>query len=73
MRRAMLGVAVLLSLATQGEAQQWSWRFDKDGDLKGFTPSNFAKAEVSGGAFRGVTKYDCMLLSPTVSIDASAY
>lgn len=76
MRRTLICLAMLATigaLSGGAQAQQWSWRFDKDGDLKGFTPVNFERAEVSGGAFRGVTKYDCMLMSPPVNIDASVY
>ncbi|MEN6345574.1 MAG: hypothetical protein ABFE16_09705, partial [Armatimonadia bacterium] len=54
-------------------AQPTFWRWDKDGDLEGWKPANFQSLEAKGGMLRGVTRYDPMLESPAVSIDASRY
>lgn len=67
-------LALLLALtAFASGADDLVWRFDTDGDLEGWTPSNFESVEVRDGMLRGVTKYDCMLTSPVLNIDASEY
>ncbi|MBI3923657.1 MAG: hypothetical protein HY318_19715, partial [Armatimonadetes bacterium] len=47
--------------------------FDNEGDLEGWMPDNFEKVEVKGGALVGRTKYDCMIVSPPLSIAAKEY
>lgn len=72
-RNTLLTTMVLLSLCAAALAQAPVWRWDKDGDLKGWTPVNFESIEARGGMLRGVTKYNAMLNSPPVSLDASKY
>ncbi|MEI6502392.1 MAG: hypothetical protein WCP21_15380, partial [Armatimonadota bacterium] len=66
---ALLALAVCLPVI----AQPAVWRWDKDGDLAGWTGVNFQSLDVKGGMLRGVTKWDPILISPEVSIDASRY
>ncbi len=69
-------VVVLLTLAliaSVASAQSFTWRFDTDGDLEAWTPANFETSEVTGGAFRGLTAFDCQLLSPPLGIDAAEW
>ncbi|MGC9318530.1 MAG: beta-galactosidase [Armatimonadota bacterium] len=65
--------ALLAATLSVAGAQEITWRFDTDGDLEGWTPSNFATVEVRDGMLRGVTEYDCMLTSPELNIDADKY
>jgi hypothetical protein len=64
---------VLLLAALPACAQPLVWRFDTDGDMQGWTTYNFQSTEVKGGLLRGLTKYDPMLASPPLSMDAARY
>ena len=67
-------IALTLALTSLAwGAEDLVWRFDTDGDLEGWTPTNFESVEVRDGMLRGVTQFDSMLLSPELSIDASDY
>jgi len=66
-------VVIAVALCVQAVAQPAVWRWDKDGDLEGWTGANFQSLEAQGGMVRGVTKWDPILISPAVSIDASRY
>ncbi|GEM_PF-478434 len=72
--RRLLTITLLLCTAMFGDAaDDLVWRFDTDGDLEGWTPANFESVEVRDGALRGVTRYDSMLTSPALNINASDY
>ncbi len=67
---AALALATLLTAAC---ADEMTWRFNTDGDFEGWEPSNFRTVEVADGMLRGVTEYDCMLISPELDIPASEF
>lgn len=71
-RRRLLLVVTSLAITTLAAAQAPSWRWDKD-DLEGWRGDNFQSLEVRDGMLRGVTRYDPMLTSPPLSLDASRY
>jgi len=72
--RHLLSIAALLLATSCGfAAEDLIWRFDTDGDLEGWTPANFESVEVADGVLRGVTQYDCQLLSPELNIAADEY
>lgn len=73
MFRRPLIVLLTIAACVPAMAQTTIWRWDKDGDLEGWKPASFESLEVKTGMLRGVTKYDPMLESPAVSIDASRY
>ncbi|MCE5238071.1 beta-galactosidase [bacterium] len=75
MRAFLLGCALLLTIlaAWPASAQAPVWRFDTDGDMEGWKADNFQSTEVKGGFLQGVTKYDPMLTSPPLSLDAARY
>lgn len=65
--------ALLVALPMTLRAQPLAWRFDTDGDMQGWTTANFENAQVQGGMLRGLTKYDPMLMSPPLQVDAARY
>ncbi|MBU0611751.1 MAG: hypothetical protein KKI08_27995, partial [Armatimonadetes bacterium] len=71
--RSAACVFVLLALALAAGAQAPVWRFDTDGDFEGWKPDNWQSTEVKGGFLRGVSKYDPMLTSPPLSLEAAQY
>ena len=71
-RKGLMTLALSL-LCLSAFAQAPVWRWDKDGDFEGWTPANFESVAVTGGRLHGVTRYDPMLASPPLSIDASKY
>ena len=71
MRKLMSALAISALLTSAAAAQTLTWRFDTDGDLEGWTPGNFESVEVTGGMLRGVTQFDCQLLSPLLNINAA--
>lgn len=73
MSRSALMTLVMLSLCISAFAQAPVWRWDQDGDMEGWTGANFASLEAKDGMLRGVTKYNAMLNSPPVAIDAAKY
>lgn len=71
-RKSLLTMMLFsLCLPALGQAQVWRW--DKDGDLEGWTAGNFQSVEVKGGMLRAVTKFDPILASPPLNLDASRY
>ncbi|MEN6403285.1 MAG: beta-galactosidase [Armatimonadia bacterium] len=73
MVKRLILLAVVLLAATAAFAQAPVWRFDKDGDLQGWTYSNFESVTVKDGFVNMVTKYDPIFASPPVEIDANRY
>ncbi len=73
MRRLLTITLLLCAALLANAADDLVWRFDTDGDLEGWTPANFESVEVRDGALRGLTRYDAMLTSPVLNIDASDY
>lgn len=72
--RHLLSIAALLTATVCAlGADDLIWRFDTDGDFEGWTPVNFESVEVSDGWLRGVTQYDCQLVSPELNIPADEY
>jgi hypothetical protein len=71
MRKLLSALAIGALLTSAAAAQTLTWRFDTDGDLEGWTPANFESVEVTGGMLRGVTQFDCQLLSPLLNINAA--
>ena len=67
--------AVLLALLclVPAQAGPLAWRWDKDGDLEGWTGSNYRSLEARDGMLRGVSNYDPILISPPVEIDAARF
>jgi len=51
-----------------------NWRWKSDGDLAGWSGSNFENLQALGGVLRGLTKYDSALLVPQpLKFDARDY
>jgi len=71
--RSAACLLVLLAVAFPVAAQAPVWRFDTDGDMQGWTLTNYQSAEVKGGFLQGVTKHDPMLTSPPLTLDAGRY
>jgi len=66
-------LVLMVALALSTAAQPLVWRFDADGDMQGWTATNFQSTQVRGGMLRGVTKFDPMLSSPPLALDAARY
>ncbi len=47
------------------------WDFSKG--MQGWKPGDWESYEITPEGFKGVTKYDCKLMSPDLGFDASAY
>lgn len=71
MNKLLSALAIGALLMSAAAAQTLTWRFDTDGDFEGWTPANFESVEVAGGMLRGVSQFDCQLLSPLLNINAA--
>ena len=70
-RRRYLPCLGLLIASALPAADMLLWTFD--GDYQGWTPGNWETVEARASGIHGVTKYDCQLLSPPLSIAAQNY
>lgn len=67
----VLWMVLVVTVCAETVPELILWDFTKG--LHGWTPGNFQSHSLSEKGFEGVSKYDCMLTSPKLNIQASDY